>query len=232
MSVGNMNVEVSVIMSVYNDQSNVSSSIKSILDQTFKNFEFLILDDNSTDSTFEKIKKFEEQDDRIKVFRNIENEGLTKSLNTLLRNASSKLIARQDSDDLSLPNRLQLQVNEIKTNNYDAIYTRAINKQNKKKIPGISYYIPSKILIRYKNPFIHGTLMIKKEVIKSLNYYEEAFYYAQDYKLAWELYKNNYKIRNLNKALYVLNTKNNLSEKFRNEQNYYANCVRKQINPN
>ena len=157
-----MTVEVSVIMSVYNDQSNVSSSIKSILDQTFKNFEFLILDDNSTDSTFEKIKKFEEQDDRIKVFRNIENEGLTKSLNTLLRNASSKLIARQDSDDISLPDRLQLQVNEMKTNNYDAIYTRAINKQNKKKIPGISYYIPSKILIKYKNPFIHGTLMIKK----------------------------------------------------------------------
>ena len=105
-------------------------------------------------------------------------------------------------------------------------------KQSQTKIPGLSFYIPTKLSIKYKNPYIHGSLMIKHEVLKSLNYYSEDFYYAQDYKLAWDLHKNNYKVGVKNKALYVLNTKNNISENFRNEQKYYADCVRKELNPN
>ena len=101
----------------------------------------------------------------------------------LLKNVTTELIARQDSDDFSLPTRLEDQVNLITNKNYDAVYTRAINKQSQTKIPGLSFYIPSKLLIKYKNPYIHGSLMIKHEVLKSLNYYSEDFYYAQDYKL-------------------------------------------------
>ena len=150
----------------------------------------------------------------------------------LLKNVTTELIARQDSDDFSLPTRLEDQVNLIKNKNYDAVYTRAINKQSQKKIPGLSFYIPSKLSIKYKNPYIHGSLMIKHEVLKILNYYSEDFYYAQDYKLAWDLHKNNYKVGVKNKALYVLNTENNISENFRNEQKYYADCVRKELDPN
>ena len=227
-----MNYKISVIMSVYNDEKNVETAIKSILNQSYKDFEFLIIDDCSNDSTIKKIEKFKDFDDRLKVFKNSKNIGLTKSLNLLLKNVTTELIARQDSDDFSLPTRLEDQVNLIKNKNYDAVYTRAINKQSQKKIPGLSFYIPSKLSIKYKNPYIHGSLMIKHEVLKILNYYSEDFYYAQDYKLAWDLHKNNYKVGVKNKALYVLNTENNISENFRNEQKYYADCVRKELDPN
>ena len=227
-----MNYKTSVIMSVYNDEKNVESAIESILNQSYKDFEFLIIDDCSKDSTIKKIEKFKDLDGRVKIFKNSKNIGLTRSLNLLLKNVTTELIARQDSDDFSLPTRLEDQVNLIKNKNYDAVYTRAISKQSQTKIPGLSFFIPSKLSIKYKNPYIHGTLMIKHEVLKSLNYYSEDFYYAQDYKLAWDLHKNNYKVGVKNKALYVLNTKNNISENFRNEQKYYADCVRKELNPN
>ena len=219
-------------MSVYNDEKNVETAIESILNQSYKDFEFLIIDDCSNDSTIKKIEKFKDFDDRLKLFKNSKNIGLTKSLNLLLKNVTTELIARQDSDDFSLPTRLEDQVNLITNKNYDAVYTRAINKQSQTKIPGLSFYIPTKLSIKYKNPYIHGSLMIKHEVLKSLNYYSEDFYYAQDYKLAWDLHKNNYKVGVKNKALYVLNTKNNISENFRNEQKYYADCVRKELDPN
>ena len=227
-----MNYKTSVIMSVYNDEKNVESAIESILNQSYKDFEFLIIDDCSKDSTIKKIEKFKDLDGRVKIFKNSKNIGLTRSLNLLLKNVTTELIARQDSDDFSLPTRLEDQVNLIKNKNYDAVYTRAISKQSQTKIPGLSFFITSKLSIKYKNPYIHGTLMIKHEVLKSLNYYSEDFYYAQDYKLAWDLHKNNYKVGVKNKALYVLNTKNNISENFRNEQKYYADCVRKELNPN
>ena len=227
-----MNYKISVIMSVYNDEKNVETAIESILNQSYKDFEFLIIDDCSNDSTIKKIEKFKDFDDRLKVFKNSKNIGLTKSLNLLLKNVTTELIARQDSDDFSLPTRLEDQVNLITNKNYDAVYTRAINKQSQTKIPGLSFYIPTKLSIKYKNPYIHGSLMIKHEVLKSLNYYSEDFYYAQDYKLAWDLHKNKYKVGVKNKALYVLNTKNNISENFRNEQKYYADCVRKELDPN
>ncbi len=227
-----MKYTMSVIMSVYNDEKNVDNAIKSILNQSYKNFEFLIIDDCSVDSTFKKIEKFKDLDKRVKIFKNSKNIGLTKSLNLLLHNSSTELIARQDSDDFSLPTRLEEQVDLLKSKKYDAVYTRAINKQNKAKIPGLSFYLPHRLSIKYKNPYIHGSLMIKYDVLKSLNYYSEDFYYAQDYKLAWDLHKKNYKVGVKNKALYVLNTKNNISENFRNEQKYYADCVRKEIFPN
>ena len=227
-----MNYKTSVIMSVYNDEKNVESAIESILNQSYKDFEFLIIDDCSKDSTIKKIEKFKDLDGRVKIFKNSKNIGLTRSLNLLLKNVTTELIARQDSDDFSLPTRLEDQVNLIKNKNYDAVYTRAISKQSQTKIPGLSFFIPSKLSIKYKNPYIHGTLMIKHEVLKSLNNYSEDFYYAQDYKLARDLHKNNYKVGVKNKALYVLNTKNNISENFRNEQKYYADCVRKELNPN
>jgi len=227
-----MKYNISVIMSVYNDEKNIETAVESILNQSYKNFEFLIIDDYSADSTFEKLENYKNLDNRVKIFKNSKNIGLTKSLNILLRNTSSELIARQDSDDFSLPTRLEEQVNQIKEKKLDVVYTRAINKQTKTKIPGLSFYLPNKLLLKYKNPYIHGSLMIKYEVLKSLNFYSEEFYYAQDYKLAWDLHKRNYKVGVNKKTLYVLNTKNNISENFRNEQKHYADCVRKELNPN
>ena len=90
---------ISVLMSVYNDETYVSESIESILNQSYNDFEFIILDDGSTDSSPSIINKYADNDDRI-VYINQANLGLTKSLNRGLKFAQGKLIARQDSDDI------------------------------------------------------------------------------------------------------------------------------------
>ena len=218
-------------MSTYNDRKNLNQSIESILDQTYRNFEFLILDDASTDSSYEQLEAYQKLDKRIMIFSNKVNKGMTKSLNILIKKSKGNYIARQDSDDISMKDRFNTQINYLTDGKYDLCFTRAKLKDSGKFIPGLSYYIPPKVSIKYKNPFIHGSLMIKKSVLEKLNYYDENFYYAQDYKLFKDAMMNNYQIKYLNKAMYLLNTKDNISTLNKNEQKYYANCIKKGVNP-
>ena len=220
------NALVSVLLSTYNSEESISESIDSLLSQTYKNLEILISDDGSTDSTKEICKKFQLKDERVLFSSNKKNVGLTKSLNNLAQKASGSLIARQDADDISLPYRIEEQIQFMKTKKLDAVTSRSLVKQNNKKRPGISFYIPDKLLINRKNPFIHGTLIIKKNVFQEIGYYDERFYYAQDYKLFYDLLNKGYKVKTLNKALYILNTENNISSENLERQNYYADCVR------
>ena len=217
---------VSVLLSAYNSEKTLGESIDSLLNQTYKNLEILISDDGSTDSTKEICKKFQLKDERVLFSSNKKNVGLTKSLNNLAQKASGSLIARQDADDISLPYRIEEQIQFMKTKKLDAVTSRSLVKQNNTKRPGISFYIPDKLLINRKNPFIHGTLIIKKNVFQEIGYYDERFYYAQDYKLFYDLLDKGYKVKTLNKALYILNTENNISSENLERQNYYADCVR------
>lgn len=219
---------VSVIMSVFNDQKNVRESILSILNQSYSNFEFLIMDDGSTDETYKAINSI--KDKRIKLFKNTKNIGLTKSLNLLIKESKGELIARQDSDDISHFNRFQFEVNKILKLNIDAITTRAYINGSNKVIPGISYFLPNKIVIKFKNPFIHGTLMIRKETLINLGLYDENYIYAQDYKLFADIIRNNIKIYTSKKPYYILNTENNISSLKKAEQNKYADLVKSTIN--
>ena len=222
---------VSILMSVRNGEQTVEKSIKSILNQSYDYFEFLIVDDCSTDSTLEKLKILEKQDSRISIFTNSENIGLTKSLNKLIKNTNGELIARQDADDYSNPERIYEQVQYLLKNNLDAVTSRALIIGSAKKIPGLSYYIPAKLLMKFKNPFIHGSLIIKKQVLNDLGLYDENFYFAQDYKLYLDLLNNGYSIKAINKPLYNLNTIDNISSNNKDEQKYYFNCARKKIVP-
>ena len=111
----------------------------------------------------------------------------------------------------------------------DAVTTRSLLQSNKKR-PGISFYIPINSLL-IKNPFIHGTLVIVKNVFQQIGYYDERFYFAQDYKLFFDLIYSGYRVKTLNEALYVLNTKNNISSENLDKQNYYADCVRHRKEP-
>ena len=222
---------VSVLLSTYNSESTIEESLISLLNQTYKNLEILIADDGSTDNTEEICKKFQLNDERILLFSNKKNIGLTKSLNSLAQKASGSLIARQDADDVSLPERIEKQIQFMNKKKLDAVTTRSLVKQNNKKRPGISFYIPNKLLINRKNPFIHGTLIIKENIFKDIGYYDERFYFAQDYKLFYDLLNKGYKVKTLNEALYILNTENNISSENLDRQNYYADCVRLGENP-
>jgi len=221
---------VSVLMSVKNCEENVYNSVESILNQTYENFEFLIVDDASTDNTLKILNKF--KDKRIKVFANKTNIGLTKSLNYLIKKSKGQFIARQDADDVSLPKRFEKQLNFLKKDNIKICTTRAIIKNSSRKIPAFSFYIPKKIIIRYKNPFIHGTLLMEKDLLNKMGNYDENFYYSQDYDLFFKLIQSKYLIKTLKEPLYVLNTTNNISTNKKQEQQYFADCVKSRKVPN
>ena len=176
--------KVSIILSAYNAQDTVGNAIHSILNQTYEDIELLILNDGSNDNTQKIIETFESE--KIKVFKNKKNLGLTKSLNILINNSEGEYIARQDADDVSFKDRLEKQIK----------------------------------------------LLEDKSSLLNIGLYDEKFYYAQDYKLFVDMLQNNYKFKIIKHPLYSLNMKNNLSEKFSSEQNYYADCVRKGTIPN
>ena len=222
---------VSVIMSAYNSKSTIGESIESILSQSYQNIELLICNDGSTDDTQIILNSFQKKDSRVRLFQNPKNLGLTASLNTLIAESKGVFIARQDADDISLPERLEEQLKYCLVNNYEVVTSRSINKLNNKTLPRFSYFLPYKVLIKFRNPFIHGTLVIKKELLNKVGNYDENFTYAQDYKLYRDLVDRRIKIKKIWKKLYILNTVNNISNIFKSEQSYFANCVRNRKKP-
>lgn len=215
-----MSLKISVIMSVYNDENRVSSAIESILDQSYENFEFLILDDCSSDGTKNVINRYN-NDSRIRIYSNAKNLGLTKSLNKLINISKGKYIFRQDSDDISFSKRFEKQITILENKNVKVCTTRAINIKNNKIIPGVTSWFPKKITMKFKNPYIHGTLAIDKNFLNLLGNYSEEYYYSQDFKLYMDIFKKNEKIFEIKEPLYYLNTYNNISTNFRLQQNFY-----------
>ena len=220
---------VSVVMSAYNSEKTLGEAIKSILNQSYENIELLIIDDFSSDNTFKVCKEFSRIDNRVKVFQNKENLGLTKSLNYLIKKAEGKYIARQDSDDISNKERIKKQIDFISKFNLDACSSRAMVMDSNKVTPNLSYYLPLGLALRYKNPVIHGTLTIKKDIIEKLNFYNEDFKYSQDYELMIRFYLNKFKFKIIKKPLYKLNMKNNISSIHKTEQKEYAAKARKHL---
>lgn len=108
--------KVTVLMPAYNAEKYIETAIESILNQTYKDFEFIIVNDCSTDSTLDIIERYAKQDKRIKIISNKENQKIAQTLNNGLKEAKGKYIARLDADDWSYPERLEKQVNFMEEN--------------------------------------------------------------------------------------------------------------------
>jgi len=163
-------------MSVYNDDHYLKEAIESIVNQTYTNFEFIIIDDKSTDNSLDLIRGYEENDSRIKVIVNEENLGLAKSLNKGIKLASGEIIARMDADDISLLERFEKQINYINKNN-DCIllgtnadvvdqYGNLVYKTN---LPKQNNEIKAKL--PYISSFIHPSIMVRKDVLLKVGLY-------------------------------------------------------------
>src|SRR3990172_12530717 len=118
------NPVITVLMSAYNAEKYLREAIESILNQTFKDFEFIIINDCSTDKTKKIIEEYANKDARIKLINNATNLGLTKSLNIGLKEARGEYVARLDADDVALPERLEKQY-EFMNKNRDITLTGA-----------------------------------------------------------------------------------------------------------
>ncbi len=169
-------------MAVYNGEKYIDKAIESILNQTFKDLEFIIIDDASTDKSLEIIKKYSLKDNRIKLISNSKNIGLTKSLNIAIRYCKGEFIARQDVDDLSLSNRLEIQIQFLQKNlDYAFCGCDGIQRQNKnnKLIRFFEIEEIKKNLI-VENCFIHPSIVIKKDILRKYGYYDERYSFGQD----------------------------------------------------
>ncbi len=107
---------VSVIIPCYNAEKYVEQAVRSIMNQTYKNLEILITDDCSTDASFAILQKLAEEDARIKLFRNTENQKIVRTLNALVERATGKYMARMDADDISLAKRFERQAAFLEAN--------------------------------------------------------------------------------------------------------------------
>ncbi|MDR3583408.1 MAG: glycosyltransferase family 2 protein [Candidatus Pacebacteria bacterium] len=188
--------EVSVIMPVYNEKENfLKESIESILNQSFSDFEFLIVNDGSDEKTSAILENYAKSDRRITIINNDSNLGLTKSLNISLKKAQGKFIARMDSDDISLSDRLEKQLPFLQKNNLDLIGANCdiidengnILKEKRISPP----YNMKKNLLR-GNFFTHATLFGQKKVFDEL--YDENFKRAQDYEFLLRILGKGYSL--------------------------------------
>ena len=184
----------SIIMSVYNDENFIEASVRSILNQTFLDFEFIVINDASNDKTDEILNSLAHYDKRIKYFKNNNNIGLTKSLNHAISLSQGEWIVRQDSDDISLPQRLKDAYNMIKAKNFDFYSTPAISF-NEFKSNTIPDYLTRKFFnidfLKYKNCLIHGTLIIRRDIMLKVMY-DQKFIFSQDFKLYHDLFNSGY----------------------------------------
>lgn len=197
------NPKVSVIMSVYNGMPYLKEAVKSILNQTYKNLEFIIVNDASADSSWEYLKSL--KDKRIKLIKNKKNLGLAKSLNIALRQAQGDFIARMDADDISLPRRFQEQLKFLVKHPAIDIcgsWVDLIDEKGRiigeKKFPLKDEEI-KRVLVRF-NPMIHPTSMGKKSFFTQLQGYREEYDGAEDYDLLMRAMKK-FKMSNIAKKL-------------------------------
>jgi glycosyltransferase involved in cell wall biosynthesis len=172
-------------MSVFNWGPHLSEAVESILGQSFEDFRFLIIDDGSA----EPIERFIEpaRDRRIVLLRH-ENRGLTRSLNRGLRECSGEYVARMDADDVSLPQRLALQVAELDAHpeldlvgsSFDVMDDAGRIVESKSLITDSLYRLWT---LLFHNNYGHGTVMVRKSSAFRVGLYDETFTYAQDYDL-------------------------------------------------
>ena len=163
--------EISVLLPVYNGDKFLIKSIESILNQTFGNFELIIINDGSNDDSLKIIESF--NDRRIKFFHYSENRGITFALNKGLHLAKGKYIARQDQDDISLPERFILQLEYIRENNIDLVDTNlTFIDENDQYVQdyGKRYFTPDDTLSHlFFYEMNHSSIMCKSSLFKKYN---------------------------------------------------------------
>lgn len=182
---------VSVIMPVYNCAQYVDEAIGSMVNQTYKNMEIFIIDDCSTDGTKEKVDSWAKLDERIKPVYKSVNTGYVESLNMAIGLSNGEYIARMDGDDISLPERIERQVEFMQEN-----HSVGVLGTGYKQVHSSRYFIPTtnsdeiKVGLLFQNQLAHPTVIIRRETLIKLGRgYSNAFLPCEDFELWTELIK-------------------------------------------
>ena len=221
IGIENMNL-ISVILPVYNAEFYLKEAVESILNQTYTNFELIILNDGSSDNSLQIIEELMKYDSRI-VLVNRENKGLVYTLNEGIKLAKGKYIARMDADDISLPNRFEKQIRLMENKNLDICGSHflLIDKQN--NIQGLNLtpinHNMCVLSLASKVPFAHPSVMIRKEFLlkNNLLYGQSEYKIAEDFDLWMRMYEKDAKFGNVNDILFRYRIVNNSLSKINNK---------------
>ena len=193
---------ISVVMPVYNGERFLREAIESILNQTYDNFEFLIIYDHSADNTLSIIQEFQKQDDRI-VLINGDGKKLIHALNKGIGKAKGKWIARMDADDVSLPTRFESQIHHMSCLGLDVCGGHSLLIDSDGKINGIGIVPRTHDLcglsMMFMVPFAHSSVMISKDFLinSSLEYGQSKYQIAEDYDLWVRMFSQGAKFGNV-----------------------------------
>lgn len=199
---------ISVIMGVYNCENTVSGAIESVLTQTYQDFEFVICDDGSSDSTHDIVAEYAKKNpDQIVFIENDRNRGLNYTLNRCLRYASGRFIARMDGDDLSMPERFEKEISYFEKHPEIAILGASLRVFDDEGAWGTHTFkeFPQPLDFIHGTPFSHSVCMVRKEAYDAVGGYSESvsLLRVEDYHLWTKMYGKGFRGANLSEELYL-----------------------------
>jgi len=219
---------ITVLMPAYNSSRYIGCAIKSILNQTFKEFELLIVDDGSTDNTEEVIDKF--KDSRTNYIK-IKHKGISGALNFGVKKASYEWIARIDADDLNVPERIETQINFLKKNpDYDIVSSWSVYFRGNK----ILFFLQQPVehsriyeFLNLHNPINHSSVIYKKRIIAKAKYNENCTL-NEDFELFHRL-KDKVKFYNIPEYLAYIRVHKDSKSKSQYSKNVYDFTFREAV---
>lgn len=182
--IGIPNLLISVIIPCYNSEQWIEQAVSSILNQTWGNLEVLVYDDGSTDKSLAILESLSEEDKRLKILGDGKNHGIVYALNYLLEVANGEYIARMDSDDICVINRIEKQVTFLQENNFDGCgsWFTEIGLGPSKRVRWAHTESALKAAMLFQNTILHPTFLAHRKVFERFKY-RESYQLAEDYDL-------------------------------------------------
>lgn len=203
--------KVSVITGAFNiKRSEADLAIKSIIDQSFTDFEFIVCEDGSSNDTWSILQRWAKKDSRIVLLQHKENQGLMISLNDCLTVAKGEYIARMDLDDYCFPDRLEKQVKALDTHDeYDIVTSNSVLFDDDHMRPYGERLVPERPMkqdMLFSSPFLHGGAMMRKSALDRVDGYRVAkeTWRAEDYDLWMRMYAAGSLGYNIQEPLYAI----------------------------
>ena len=192
---------ISVAMPIYNGEKYLAEAIDSILAQTFEDFELIMIDDGSTDSSLNLLQEYQKKDSRIRLITR-ENRNVAATLNEIIFLARGKWIARMDQDDIALPQRLERQLEWLERTGADITgsWVRRFGTSDQRIVKLRQTDEAIKMEMLFCSPFAHPSVMVRTNMIKKL-LYDETRWEAEDYDLWVRAAEAGWKMTNIPEVL-------------------------------
>jgi glycosyltransferase involved in cell wall biosynthesis len=197
-------VDVAAILPVYNSGSQVRQALDSLLGQTMRPAEIIVIDDGSTDVTPKILSEYEREHENVRVLTHETNQGLPTALNTAIEATDRTYIARQDADDWSAPNRIEQQYQYLSERQAIDLVGAAADVIDAQGNVQDTIYPPSNpsSVLADRNPYVHGAVMMRREAVENVGGYDPLFDNAQDYDLWVRLDRSDHKLDSMQTVLY------------------------------